>query len=179
LATTQRFELVPRQRFGDFDGGGRRRLVAIVLKFGIPAQDAEDLVQQALLAYVSKADRIRDPDAWLAGAVRRECLQYLRSRQRRLYDAIDGALLEAIADPRPPEQERHQLLRDLGSAIGRTPDRCQRVLELRYGLGCENDEIAGRLGYQVSSVRKVATRCLAALCRQLLFRTERGGGARP
>jgi len=154
----------------------RSRLVAIVLKFGIPAQDAEDLVQQAFLAFLMKSDRIRDPDAWLAGAVRRECLQYLRARQRRLYDAIDGALLEVIADPQPAKQDKDQMLRDLGTAIGRTPGRCQRLLGLRYGLGFENREIAHKLGYQESSVRKVATRCLAVLCRQLLFSPARKQG---
>jgi RNA polymerase sigma factor (sigma-70 family) len=153
-------------------------LVAIVLKFGIPAQDAEDLVQQALLAYLYKRDRIRDPDTWLAGAVRRECLQYLRSRQRRLYDAIDAALLDAVADPHPAEQEQRQLLSDLGSAIGRTPGRCRTVLRMRYSLGCENTEIASTLGYRLSSVRKVATRCLAALCRQMMFTGRRGGELR-
>jgi RNA polymerase sigma factor (sigma-70 family) len=147
----------------------RPRLVGIVLKFGIPAQDAEDLVQQALVAYLYKREQVRDPDTWLAGAVRRECLQYLRSRQRRLYDAVDTALLDAIAEPQPADQDKKQLLNDLGSAIGRTPGQCRTVLRMRYALGCENDEIASTLGYRLSSVRKVATRCLAALCRQMLF----------
>ncbi|HVS62068.1 MAG TPA: sigma-70 family RNA polymerase sigma factor [Thermoanaerobaculia bacterium] len=178
MAAIQRTGPAPQPEHDGLLTAKRSRLVAIVLKFGIPAQDAEDLVQQALLAYLLKADRIRDPDAWLAGAVRRECLQYLRARQRRLYDAIDGALLEVIADPQPPKQEKDQMLRDLDSAIGRTPNRCQRLLELRYGFGFENREIASKLGYQVSSVRKVATRCLAVLCRQLLFTSDRGQGAR-
>lgn len=158
----------------------RSRLVAIVLGFGIPAQDAEDLVQQALLAYLLKASQVRNPTAWLAGAVRRECLQYLRSRQRKIYDAIDSTLLEVVADGEPPCQEKDQLLRDLGHAIGKTPSRCQRVLGLRYALGYENREIAGTLGYRVSSVRKVATRCLAALCRQLFFGGDQArSSARP
>ena len=174
MAAIERTEPAPRpQQLDGFLAARRPRLVGIVLKFGIPPQDAEDLVQQALLAYLLKADRIRDPDAWLAGAVRRECLQYLRSRQRRLYDAIDVALLEVVAEPDAARQENDQLLRDLGTAIGRTPPRCRKVLGLRYGLGFENSEIANKLGYQLSSVRKVATRCLAVLCRQMLFSNSR------
>ncbi|HVS14171.1 MAG TPA: sigma-70 family RNA polymerase sigma factor [Thermoanaerobaculia bacterium] len=159
----------PGEALDEYLADRRPRLVGIVLKFGIPAQDAEDLVQQALIAYLYKRDQVRDPDTWLAGAVRRECLQYLRSRQRRLYDAIDSALLDAVAAPQPAEQDKNQLLSDLGTAIRRTPGQCRTVLRMRYGLGCENTEIASTLGYQVSSVRKVATRCLAALCRQMLF----------
>ena len=137
-------------------------------RYRIPREDAEDLLQQTLLAFLQKQQQIECPPAWLIGAFRRECLMYLRKRQRRLYDAIDTTLLEVCCDPEPPQQERNQLLRDVESAIDKTPSRCRSILRLRYRLGFATDEIAQELGYQATSVRKIASRCLAALARHVV-----------
>ena len=39
---------------------------------------------------------------------------------------------------------------------------------LRYGLGYRSREVADLLGYQPSSIRKVTSRCIAALTRELV-----------
>jgi RNA polymerase sigma factor (sigma-70 family) len=145
----------------------RKRAERTSLRYRIPHEDAEDLVQQSLLAFLQKQSGIDCPEAWLLGAFRRECLMYLRRRQRRLYDAIDTTLLEACSDPAPADQERHQLLRDVESAIDTTPPRCRSILRLRYRLGFATEEIAEELGYRTTSVRKIASRCLAALTRKV------------
>jgi DNA-directed RNA polymerase specialized sigma24 family protein len=56
---------------------------------------------------------------------------------------------------------------DLERALERLPPRYQALLKLRYALGYKPAEVADRLGYQASSIRKVTTRCLARLHRQL------------
>jgi RNA polymerase sigma factor (sigma-70 family) len=137
-------------------------------RYGIPLEDAEDLIQQTLLAYLQKSPAIECPEAWLVGAYRRECLMYLRRRQRRLYEAIDTTLLEACAPSEAPSQEQTQLLRDVESAIDKTPSRCRNILRLRYRLGFATEEIADELGYRATSVRKIASRCLAALTRRVV-----------
>jgi RNA polymerase sigma-70 factor (ECF subfamily) len=136
--------------------------------YRIPREDAEDLLQQVFLAFVQKRQQIDSPEAWLLGAFRRECLMYLRRRQRRLYDAIDTTLLEACCQPAPPDQEHRQLLRDVETAIEKTPSRCRSILRLRYRLGFATEEIAEELGYRTTSVRKIASRCLAALARRVV-----------
>lgn len=137
-------------------------------RYGIPREDAEDLLQQTLLAFLQKQASIDCPEAWLIGAYRRECLMHLRRRQRRLYEAIDTTLLEASAQAEQASQEQDQLLRDVEHAIDRTPGRCRSILRLRYRLGLATEEIAAELGYRTTSVRKIASRCLAALTRQVV-----------
>lgn len=144
------------------------KLLGIVGKYGVPAQDAEDLIQQTLLAFVHKRSSIRSPEVWLVGALKKQCLLYLRTRRRQLYDALDAALLDLVAEPRKPDQEQTEVAHDLEKAITRIPERCQSLLNLRYRQGYEPAELASTMGYRLSSIRKVTTRCLAALTRQMV-----------
>lgn len=144
------------------------KLKRIIGRYGIPAQDAEDLVQQALLAFVHKRDGIRDTETWLVGSVKKECLMYARKRQRRLYDAVDSAVLEMMTDDSTPSQERAAVVHDLTKCVAKIPTRCRSLLKMRYRLGYEASEVAQKLGYRSSSIRKITSRCLAALTKQML-----------
>jgi RNA polymerase sigma factor (sigma-70 family) len=134
----------------------------------IPIEDAEDVLQQALLALVYQWDSIRDPESWLLGTLRRNCFMYWRSYRRRLYSAVDSTLLELLSQPMAPPQERNDLLYDLRHMMERLPRRCRSLLELRFQLGYEPVEAARRLGYRDSSIGKVTNRCLAALAREMV-----------
>ena len=127
-------------------------------------------MQQALLALLDVREDVQDPLAWMAGTLRNHCLMYWRRRRRRLYCAVDSAILEDLAAPTPPEQRTLELNRDLGRVVGKLPSRCRSVLQLRYGLGCRPSETAERLGYRSSSIYKILDRCLAALSRSLTVR---------
>jgi RNA polymerase sigma factor (sigma-70 family) len=140
----------------------------VLVRFRVPSQDAEDLLQDTLLVFLTKRPSITAPGAWILAALRHRCLVYWRSRRRRLLEAIDGSLLEEMAGPGPDDHGRSDLARDLSGALSHLPDRCRSVLRLRYGLECDSREIATRLGYQASTVRQVTLRCLSALSRQLL-----------
>ncbi len=143
------------------------RLVGLFSRYRVPAQDAEDLLQEALLAMVAKQEVIRCPDTWLIGTLRNRCLLYWRNRRRRLYDAVDTAILDLVSASETSTQERRNTTSDLRRLIAKLPPRCQSIFRLRYGLGCEALEVAARLGYRESSIRKVTLRCLSALSRQL------------
>lgn len=144
------------------------RFRGVFARFRIPQQDAEDLLQQALLAYVRKSHMVEDPPSWLLGTLRNRCRKYWRARRRSLYTAVDAAILESVAPSGAPDQEQVDIRRDLRGAIGRLRPRCRSILGLRYGLGCEPRETARRLGYKTSSIYKLVERCLAALSNQLL-----------
>lgn len=137
--------------------------------FRVPAQDAEDLLQDTLLLYLTKRPQIVTSDAWLVGTLRYRCLLYWRKRRRRLLEAVDEALLLELAGSTPARQENDDLARDLSGAIGRLPGRCRSLLRLRYGLGCDDPEVAQRLGYSPTGIRKIAHRCLSALTHQMLL----------
>lgn len=151
----------------------RPRLKALFGHFKIPLQDTEDILQQALLALLYRPDRVRDPEAWLLGTLRNKCMLYWREKKRKLYDSVDTAILERMAEPLAPAQERADLRKDLESALECLPERCRSVLSLRFHLGYEPPEVAERLGYSPSSISKVTTRCLDALTRYMVYPVAR------
>jgi RNA polymerase sigma factor (sigma-70 family) len=158
----------PPLSFDEFLKGMEPRLKALLATYRIPAEDAEDVVQQTLLALLYQWERIRDPECWLLGTLRRHCLMYWRLHRRRIYSAVDTTMLEWLSEPVSPSQETSDLLSDLDSLVDRLPSRCRSLLRLRYRMGLEPFDIAKRLGYQASSIGKITNRCLAALSRELL-----------
>jgi RNA polymerase sigma factor (sigma-70 family) len=149
--------------------GVRPRIKVLFARYRIPPQDTEDILQQALLALVHQHPVIRDPETWLLGTLRNKCLLYWREHRRKLYEAVDAAVLELMAEPMPPAQETTDLRRDLADAIDQLPERCRSLLSLRY-QGYEPQEAAARLGYSQASISKITNRCLAVLTRRLLTR---------
>ena len=46
------------------------RLKRVLASYRIPSEDAEDLLQQSLLALVHRRDQVRDPESWLIGTLK-------------------------------------------------------------------------------------------------------------
>ncbi|HJX26348.1 MAG TPA: sigma factor, partial [Thermoanaerobaculia bacterium] len=100
----------------DFLKRVRPRLKALFQRYSIPPQDTEDILQQALLALIYQRQAIRDPEAWLIGTIRNKCLLYWRAHRRKLYEAVDAAVLDCMAEPMQPAQEALDVRRDLAAA---------------------------------------------------------------
>jgi RNA polymerase sigma factor (sigma-70 family) len=156
----------PPESFNDFLERMEPRLKGILAKYRIPPEDAEDVLQQALLTLLYQWERVRDPECWLLGTLKRHCLVYWRKRRRQIYSAVESTILESMAVA--STQEKADLLCDLDHLMDRLPSRCRSLLQLRFRLGYEPPEIARQLGYRVSSIGKITTRCLAALSRELM-----------
>lgn len=154
--------------FDDFLREMEPRLKKLLATYRIPAEDAEDVLQQTLLALLYQWERVRDPECWLLGTMKRHCLMYWRNSRRRIYSAVDSTMLEWLSEPVAPNQEKTDLLSDLDSLLDRLPSRCRSLLKLRFRMGYEPFEVARQLGYRASSIGKLTTRCLAALSRELL-----------
>lgn len=137
-------------------------------RFRLPPEDAEDVLQQTLLTFLHKRQEIYSPEAWVAGTIRKRCLMYWRRRRRSLVTVVDDTILEALAAPQSPHQDGDDLNRDLDRALETIPDRCRRLLELRYHQDCDPQEAAERLGYRSSGIYKILERCLAALTKGLV-----------
>lgn len=144
------------------------KLKRVLYRYKIPAQDAEDLLQETFLIMVSKAGSIRNAEAWILATLSNRCVIYWRKHRSRLWDLVDTTILELLAPGETPAQEKADLRFDLDVLLARLPDRCRSVLRLRYGLGCSTAEAAERTGYCKSSIRKVTRRCLSALTQELL-----------
>ena len=140
----------------------------IFARYRIPPADAEDLLQETFVVFLHKQDSIHSPEPWLLGTLRKRCLVYWRTRRRRLYNAVDTAILESVARAEGPAQDNSDLNTDLNCAIGSLSSKCRSLLQLRYGLGCTPLEAAARMGYRRSSIYKVLERCLAALTTRLV-----------
>lgn len=139
----------------------RPKLRLTLAQVRIPPQDAEDLVQQAFVALLIHWDEVRDPHAWLLGALRNGCRLYWRERRRRVYEAVDVASLEWLAPPEPPYQLHREFSSDLCSALSQLPKRCRAILQLRFLYGLNVSEVAAVLGYRPTSIGKLTIRCLA------------------
>ncbi len=151
------------------------KLKKVLSRYRIPAQDADDLLQETFLIMVSKLGTIRNPDAWAVATLSNRCIIYWRRQRSRLLDLVDSTILELLAETEVPPQEQLDLRCDLDSLLSCLPGRCRSVLQLRYGFGCTTAEVAEKTGYCKSSIRKVTRRCLAALTEQLVtsrFRNE-------
>jgi RNA polymerase sigma factor (sigma-70 family) len=160
---------VPEAAFGDLLERVEPRVKSVLAAYRIPPEDAEDLLQQTLLVLLYHWDTVRDPEHWMMGTLRRQCLMYWRRQRRRIYSAVDSALLELLSRPVSPSQVREEMLADLIGMIDRLPPRCRSLLDLRFRLGYEPGEVASLMGYRMSSIAKVTNRCLAALSRQLFL----------
>jgi RNA polymerase sigma factor (sigma-70 family) len=159
--------LAPDSSFDELFKRVEPRLKRVLVAYRIPSEDAEDLLQQSLLALLYRWQRVRDPESWLAGTLKRHCLMYWRNQRRRIYSAVDATILELLSRPVEPPQQQVEMLCDLERLIGRLPLRCRSLLRLRFLLGYEAPEAAAKLGYRASSIRKITTRCLAALSREI------------
>lgn len=154
--------------FEEFLRAVEPRLKGLLATYRIPREDAEDVLQQALLALIYRWDQVRDPESWLFGTLKRLCLMYWRSHRRRIFSTVEPTILEWLSQPIAPSQEHADLRSDLESLIERLPSRCRSVLRLRFQLGYEPREVARKLGYQASSIGKITKRCLTALSKELL-----------
>ncbi|MDX1502098.1 MAG: sigma-70 family RNA polymerase sigma factor [Thermoanaerobaculia bacterium] len=147
----------------------RPALQRTLVRFQIPEQDAEDILQDTVLQLVTRQPEC--PEAWLLAGVRYRCLMYWRSRRRCLYRAVDDTLLDLLAGPETSAARDVEIAHDLRKVLPKIPSRCRSLIRLRYSLGLKPDEIAEEMGYRSSSIGTITKRCLAALSRKLL-----GGG---
>lgn len=152
--------------------GMRPRLKRILRTYHIPGQDAEDLIQEALLEALRQWEAIRNVEAWLAGTLRVKCAQYWRRLRAEPVQAVDPSALADLCQSRPPAQELDAALLDLRNLTRGLGERHRTVLWLRFGLGLSTKEVAQRLGYCPASVRKLTCRSIARLHRWAISSPE-------
>ena len=153
------------ESFEDFLARVRPRVKRLLKSYHIPLQDAEDVLQEALLEAVRQWESIRNMEAWLLGTLRFKCATYWKRQRSERLQAMDPLALEELCEPHSPAQERAEVLLDLRRLTRGLGQRHRAVLWLRYGLGLTTSEVARRLGYCPASIRKLTCRARAKLGR--------------
>src|SRR5262245_10746513 len=105
------------------------RVRRLLTSYRIPSGEAEDVLQQSLLALLYQWDRVSDPECWLLGTLKRHCLMYWRRHRRQLYEAVDATVLDWLTQPVAPPAEADRLQRDLAAVISRLAPPCRKLLE--------------------------------------------------
>jgi RNA polymerase sigma factor (sigma-70 family) len=146
----------------------RPKLRRLLVSWRVPLEDAEDLLQDSLVALHRRWHQmhaVASREAWLLGTLRLTILKYRRRRtqERQLKKAVSQQLAAAEA----PAQERQDSARDVEALTAALPRRDRQVLWLRYGLELKPREAAAVLGCRPGSVRKLSQRALERVRRQL------------
>lgn len=135
-------------------------------------QDAEDVLNEALLRLQEKTDLLQAMNhkalrSYCVVTVRNTALSLLRKRAARpelLFsqdEVVDhlGALDAPVEESLIAQAEAQELL----SALSRLPLRQRDLLEMKYLLLYEDDEIASTLRVQPDSLRSLLSRAKRAL----------------
>jgi RNA polymerase sigma-70 factor (TIGR02960 family) len=184
-----------RARAGDGDAFGelveryRRELQVHCYRILGSLQDAEDLLQETLLAAWRGLDRFEERAslrAWLYRIATNRCLNALRDRRRRptpqamvdppaptrlgepsWLEPYPDALLEGIADASPGPDTRYEATEAIAlgfvAALQHLPPRQRCVLVLRDVLGFRGDEVAAILDSSEASVKGALQRTRSTL----------------
>ena len=145
----------------------RPKLESLLAARKVPVEDAEDLVQDALLSLLEHGlgGGIDNHEGWLLGTLRNKILEYRRRQARQL--RLLELLSRAVAVSQPALQERQHALHDLLALTAHLPPRAVMVLWLRIGLGHKPREVALILRCRPGSVRKLTRRALKRVQREL------------
>ena len=144
----------------------RPKLYSMLASYKVPAEDAGDLVNDAIVALLEQGtDGVANPEAWLLGILRIKILAYRRWRARQ--SRLMQLLSRAIAASEPPPQLHQDAVHDLLALTAHLPPRVVTILWLRFGLGRKPREVARILGCRPDSVRKLTRRALELAQRNL------------
>ena len=141
----------------------------VALKIVRDQSEAEDVVHDAFVAIVERADQFRPERgsvvAWLVTTVRNLALDRARRRARRA-QITDEELRHEPVEPVPDPEALSWLEKRraaMVAALDRVPEAQRRTLEIAFFEGLSYPEIAEREGVPLGTVKSRAARALAAL----------------
>ncbi|MFY9550101.1 MAG: sigma-70 family RNA polymerase sigma factor [Thermoanaerobaculia bacterium] len=151
------------------DDGWRRKLIGFAwTRFGIGAEDAEDLLQETAFELLRQRGYVRRPEGFVFVVYRARCARFLSaSRSRREVLSETDPALESFPSPVPdtsPDPDRQIAVRE---ALHWISSSCRRILAAYYVEGQSLRETAEKMSLAYSSVAKTLSRCLQKLRRCL------------
>jgi RNA polymerase sigma factor (sigma-70 family) len=136
-AAGEDLEDVYRQSFVALTGMARRR-------YGLGAEDAQDVLQEAWCLFLEKRASVRTPKAWLSGTVVNLCRRWIEDRVRwrgpdiDSFDRADGGNMETALVAR--------------DAMARVDARTRQLCQLIAVEGLRYDEVSDAMQIPMGSV---------------------------
>lgn len=128
-------------------------------RFGFPAEDVEELVQETWLLFLEKRHSVRTPEAWLSGTIANLCRQEIERRTR------DRARMSEL--PEQPFTPNDDAVLAVRQALARLDDRSRTLCTL---LGLEQrsyEEVSASENLPIGSVGPLYLRAKERLRRTL------------
>ncbi len=144
-----------------------RTLFAIAYGILQNCEEAEDVVQDALVKAWKTRWRVRDPEkfpAWLATIARHRAHDIFRKRRTVPLSATIDQVIEPGSAAEPNGSELDQQLR---SALAALPELHRAALTLRYFEEMDYRSIESILGLSNGALRGILGRALASMRKQL------------
>jgi DNA-directed RNA polymerase specialized sigma24 family protein len=130
-------------------------------RYSLSEEDAEDALQQSLLAFTRHRESVENPLRWLCAVLRNECLAVLRPFGPRTasFDEVGEGQLPNLSSL---SAERLVDRIALQRVLGQLSRRNQRVLWMRFVAGMSWLEIADNLACGLSGAKKAVGRAVSA-----------------
>ncbi len=127
------------------------------LRYRIPPQDADELVQEIFVSWFERQPRVDDIRAYLVGATNHACKYYWRKRAREtpLLEEHEQTCDDAAAD----RADRWVLHLSLGATLAELGGKCRETLRRYYLEDETSDTIASELGTSAAYVRQLLHTC--------------------
>lgn len=125
-------------------------------RFRVPPGDAENLIQEVFVAYISATQEVRDVRAWLLGAISNASRHYWRVRGRT------DQLSNDLSKKSDPSSSADNLATSLTvrDTLSHLHEKCRETLRLRYFEGCSAAEVAKELDTTDRYASKLIHNCL-------------------
>lgn len=139
----------------------RVSLVRMAVMLGHQNDEADDFVNQFFLDLLEKnidPDLVTNPQAFLSTAFRRKLIDhYRRSKAKAKMYVVGGEINDRLSEPSAQEaieqtQDNTELVNQIRKAFLKLPDRCQKVMYLKFYKGLSTEQIALQTGLTKRSV---------------------------
>ncbi|MEM9527401.1 MAG: RNA polymerase sigma factor [Bacteroidota bacterium] len=145
-------------------------IVNLLRRQGLPAQEAEDIFQDALLAELVRLhdqpyhdEKIHNYGAWFKRICYNHYLNYCRKNKRRANVTLETLMVPDKEISADQVLQRFTQADIIDEAFVKLSSDCQRILHLVIHEGKKGPEIAEHLNIAAAAARKRISRCRKSL----------------
>ena len=137
----------------------RSHFINMGLRLGYKKEELSDIISQFFLDLLEKnidPHTIDNPQAYLSTAFRRKLIDHYRSSSKRSF--VDVSIIpEDYTEPSVQQvleqvQTNTELISQIRKAYKKLPDRCQKVIYLKFYQGLSTEQIAEQTGLSKRTV---------------------------